>query len=84
MTPAELSRTVVHAVCRAVEDGALRVAVPDRVRIERPRPGGVGDWATNAALTLAGPAGRPPREVAEILRTRILADGDGDGDPAVP
>lgn len=75
MTPAELSRTVRHAVCRAVADGALRVAVPERVRVERPRAGGSGDWATNAALALAGPAGRPPREVAEILRSRIETRG---------
>jgi arginyl-tRNA synthetase len=64
---------VQHAVCRAVEDGALQVAVPAWVKIERPRAGGTGDWATNAALTLAGPAGLTPRDVAEILRSRIEA-----------
>ncbi|MFJ2438997.1 ArgS-related anticodon-binding protein NrtL [Streptomyces sp. NPDC087658] len=73
MTPAELSRTVWHAVCRAVEDDALPGPVPDRVTVERPRPGGRGDYATNVALRLAGPAGRPPREVAEILRVRVAA-----------
>ncbi|MEU3185469.1 ArgS-related anticodon-binding protein NrtL [Streptomyces sp. NPDC006923] len=71
MTPAELSRTVLHAVCRAVDDAALPGPVPERVVVERPRPGGLGDYATNVALRLAGPAGRPPREVAEILRVRI-------------
>ncbi|WP_328583531.1 ArgS-related anticodon-binding protein NrtL [Streptomyces sp. NBC_00370] len=75
MTPAQLARTVRHAVCRAVADGALRVAVPERVQVERPRAGGSGDWATNAALTLAGPAGRAPREVAEILRSRMETRG---------
>ncbi|MGW2557969.1 ArgS-related anticodon-binding protein NrtL [Streptomyces sp. NPDC001514] len=73
MTPAELSRTVLGAVRRAVEEGALGVcvAVPDRVKVERPRPGGRGDYATNVALRLAGPAGRQAHEVAEILRARI-------------
>ncbi|MFJ1596853.1 ArgS-related anticodon-binding protein NrtL [Streptomyces sp. NPDC088261] len=71
MTPADLSTTVLRAVRRAVEDGALRVAVPDRVTVERPRPGGSGDYATNAALRLAADAGLAPREVAEILRTRV-------------
>ncbi|MFI5753855.1 ArgS-related anticodon-binding protein NrtL [Streptomyces sp. NPDC051569] len=71
MTPAELSSTVLRAVCRAVEDDALPGPVPERVVVERPRPGGSGDYATNVALRLAGPAGRPPREVAEILRTRL-------------
>ncbi|MEU3602045.1 ArgS-related anticodon-binding protein NrtL [Streptomyces sp. NPDC006798] len=76
MTPAQLSRTVRHAVCRAVEDGVLRVAVPDDVRMERPRPGGCGDWATGVALRLAGDAGEPARVVAERLRERI-ADRPG-------
>ncbi|MER6999521.1 ArgS-related anticodon-binding protein NrtL [Streptomyces sp. NPDC000410] len=72
MTPADLSRTVLGAVRRAVEEGALRVAaVPERVRIERPRPGGRGDWATSAALQLAGPAALPAGKVAEILREQL-------------
>ncbi|MEW2544950.1 ArgS-related anticodon-binding protein NrtL [Streptomyces sp. NPDC047002] len=73
MTPAELSRTVRHAVCRAVRDGELAVAVPDSVHVERPRPGGTGDWTTNAALRLAAEAGRPPRLVAEVLRDRLAS-----------
>ncbi|MFE3740382.1 ArgS-related anticodon-binding protein NrtL [Streptomyces sp. NPDC059134] len=77
MTPAELSRTVLHAVCRAVEDDALPGPVPERVAVDRPRPGGRGDYATNVALRLAGPAGRPPREVAEILRTTLLRTTPG-------
>jgi arginyl-tRNA synthetase len=71
VTPAELSRTVLHAVCRAVEDGVLRAPVPDSVSVERPRPGGRGDYATNVALRLAGPARQQPRAVAEVLRSRI-------------
>ncbi|MEV4974092.1 ArgS-related anticodon-binding protein NrtL [Streptomyces scopuliridis] len=77
MTPAELSRTVRRAVCRAVEDDALPGPVPERVTVERPRPGGRGDYASNVALRLAGPAGRPPREVAEILRATILRPAPG-------
>lgn len=56
---------------RAVDEGALCVPVPERVRVERPRPGGSGDYATSAALQLAGPAGMAPRAVAEALRQRI-------------
>ncbi|MGW7285186.1 ArgS-related anticodon-binding protein NrtL [Streptomyces sp. NPDC054847] len=73
MTPAELSRTVRHAVCRAVEDGALRVDAPGVVKIERPRPGGRGDYATGIALRLARQAGRPAVEVAAELGHRIAA-----------
>ncbi|GGP87575.1 ArgS-related anticodon-binding protein NrtL [Streptomyces roseolilacinus] len=73
MTPADLSLTVLRAVRRAVGDGALAVReVPPRVVVERPRAGGCGDWATNAALQLAGPAALPPRQVAEVLRERLL------------
>ncbi|MFD9218179.1 ArgS-related anticodon-binding protein NrtL [Streptomyces sp. NPDC059544] len=71
MTPAELSRTVLGAVRRAVEEGVLRAPVPERIKVERPRPGGRGDYATNVALRLAGPSGRQPREVAEVLMARI-------------
>ncbi|MER7816227.1 ArgS-related anticodon-binding protein NrtL [Streptomyces sp. NPDC096153] len=71
MTPAELSRTVLGAVRRAVEEGALRAPVPERIKVERPRPGGRGDYATSVALRLAGPSGRQPREVAEVLMARI-------------
>ncbi|MFE7133137.1 ArgS-related anticodon-binding protein NrtL [Streptomyces sp. NPDC057638] len=71
MTPTELSRTVAHAVRRAVADGVLSAPVPESVVVARPRPGGCGDYATNVALRLAGVAGQPARGVAEILRERI-------------
>ncbi|MGW8951072.1 ArgS-related anticodon-binding protein NrtL [Streptomyces sp. NPDC055709] len=71
MTPAELSRTVLGAVRRAVEEGALSGPVPERVKVERSRPGGSGDYATSIALRLAGPAGRQARDVAEVLKARI-------------
>ncbi|MFF4526548.1 ArgS-related anticodon-binding protein NrtL [Streptomyces bluensis] len=71
MTPVELSRTVLRAVRRAVEEGELSVAVPARAVVTPPGLGGRGDYATNIALQLAGPAGRPPRQVAEILRPHI-------------
>ncbi|MFD3943589.1 ArgS-related anticodon-binding protein NrtL [Streptomyces sp. NPDC058579] len=71
MTPADLSLTVLHAVRRAVDDGVLHVEVPQRVTVERPRPGGRGDYASNVALTLARAAHRPPLDVAAILRDRL-------------
>ncbi|WP_055599294.1 ArgS-related anticodon-binding protein NrtL [Streptomyces aureus] len=71
MTPADLSLTVLHAVRRAVDDGALRVDVPPVVKVERARPGGVGDYASNVALTLARPAGRTALDVAGILEERL-------------
>ncbi|MER5830978.1 ArgS-related anticodon-binding protein NrtL [Streptomyces sp. NPDC002130] len=72
MTPAELSRTVLHAVRRAVDAGELSVPVPERVVVTSPGPGGCGDYASNIALQLARAAGQPPQHVAEVLRARLL------------
>ncbi|MFG2329004.1 ArgS-related anticodon-binding protein NrtL [Streptomyces sp. NPDC048604] len=72
MTPADLSLTVQHAVRRAVDEGVLSVEVPELVRVERPRPGGCGDYASNVALSLARAAGATPRHVAEVLIERLL------------
>ncbi len=73
MTPAELSRTVLGAVRRAVEAGELTAPVPPDAAVERPRQAGRGDYATGIAMRLAGPAGLRPRQVAEILARRLAA-----------
>ncbi|MEU5255287.1 ArgS-related anticodon-binding protein NrtL [Streptomyces longwoodensis] len=78
MTPVELSRTVLHAVRRAVDAGDLAVDLhglpdlPRRVSVAPPGPGGHGDYATNVALQLARPAGQPPLRVAEVLRPHLV------------
>ncbi|MGW7280869.1 ArgS-related anticodon-binding protein NrtL [Streptomyces sp. NPDC054844] len=73
MTPVELSRTVLHAVRRAVDAGELNVTVPARAVVAPPGPGGCGDYATSIALQLARPAGQPSRRVAEVLRPYLVA-----------
>ncbi|HVF19937.1 MAG TPA: arginine--tRNA ligase [Mycobacteriales bacterium] len=73
MTPAELAETVRDAVRRAVHAGALDVAIPDSVVIERPKVREHGDYATNVALQLAKAAGRPPREIAEVVARHLRA-----------
>ncbi|MFC7863285.1 ArgS-related anticodon-binding protein NrtL [Streptomyces murinus] len=82
MTPVELSRTVLHAVRCAVDEGQLSVVVPERVVVSEPGAGGCGEYATNVALQLARAAGKPPRTVAEILRPRLIA-ADGIEDVVV-
>ncbi|WP_091556430.1 arginine--tRNA ligase [Klenkia taihuensis] len=67
MTPEQLSALVRAVVGGAVERGALSVDVPADVVVERPRNPEHGDYATTVALKLAKQAGRPPREVAEVL-----------------
>jgi arginyl-tRNA synthetase len=49
------------------------VDVPPEVVVERPKNPDHGDYATNVALRLAKPAGRPPREVAELLAEEVRA-----------
>jgi len=71
VTPADLAESILSAVRRAVESGALAVEVPAKVTVERPKQREHGDYATNIALQLAKPAGKPPREVALILKAEI-------------
>jgi arginyl-tRNA synthetase len=85
VTPEQLSDVVRSAVAAAVERGTLAVAVPDEVVVERPRNPEHGDYATNTALRLAKAAGRPPREVAELLAGELRGhDGVAGVDVAGP
>lgn len=76
MTPAELSRTVLRSVRGALEARELPLSasdVPVTVDVRVPPRPGCGDYATNVALRLAGPAGLPAREVAGVVRKRLAA-----------
>jgi arginyl-tRNA synthetase len=44
------------------------------VTVEPPRDAAHGDMATNAAMVLAKPAGRKPREIAEALAAELAGD----------
>ena len=59
------------AVQAAVDAGDLSVPVPAEVTVERPRVKEHGDYATSVALQLAKAAGRPPRQVADLLAARL-------------
>ncbi|MCW2533720.1 MAG: argS, partial [Blastococcus sp.] len=71
VTPEQLQDVVRTAVSGAVDRGVLAVEVPDEVVVERPKNREHGDYATNIALRLAKAAGRPPREVAEVLAEEL-------------
>jgi arginyl-tRNA synthetase len=73
VTPEQLQDVVRTAVSGAVGRGVLAVEVPDEVVVERPKVREHGDYATNIALRLAKAAGRPPREVAEVLADELRA-----------
>jgi arginyl-tRNA synthetase len=85
VTPEQLRDVVRAAVAAVVERGGLGVAVPDDVVIERPKNPEHGDYATNVALRLAKPAGRPPRAVAELVAGELRGhDGIASVDVAGP
>ena len=73
MTPEQLSAAIGDALASAVDVGDLAVALPDEVRVERPRNRDHGDWSTNIALQLAKSAGMAPRELAQLLADRLVA-----------
>src|ERR1044072_2318153 len=76
MTPADVTHAVTAAVRGAVDAGDLPSEVADvvgtdPVTVERPKVKEHGDYATNVAMRLAKPAGRPPREIAAIIAARL-------------
>ncbi|WP_284975337.1 arginine--tRNA ligase [Arthrobacter sp. efr-133-TYG-104] len=76
MTPEELSAAISACLKDAITAGdiaLMETAVPDAVRVERPKNREHGDWATNIALQLAKQAGMSPREFAGILSNHLQA-----------
>ena len=60
------------AIRSALEDVLLGMgAEVDTITLERPRDPSHGDLATNVALTLAKPLGRPPRQIAEDIANSL-------------
>jgi arginyl-tRNA synthetase len=54
--------------------GAVGVAAPEEIHLERPARREHGDWSSNVALATAKAAGRNPRELAQALVDRLSAD----------
>ncbi|MGH7334238.1 MAG: arginine--tRNA ligase [Candidatus Rokuibacteriota bacterium] len=53
--------------------GAAGLPVPGESGWEPPRQAGHGDYATNVALVLAREAGRPPRQIADLIVKHLPA-----------
>ncbi len=71
MTPEDLADAIRLVVVALVAEGELAVEPPSEITLERPRIKEHGDYSTPVALTLAKQAGRPPREIAELMCGRI-------------
>ena len=63
-----LAAQIQAAISRAIERGDLIGTVPANIPLERPKTRDHGDYASSIALQLAKPAGKNPREVAEMLK----------------
>ncbi|MFL6056898.1 MAG: DALR anticodon-binding domain-containing protein [Actinoallomurus sp.] len=68
MTLAELNAAVLAAVRAAVDEGQFAAPVPDRVPLTVTE---TGDYATPLPLRLAGAAGRPATDIADLLAARL-------------
>ena len=66
-----LAAQIKAAISRAIERGDLIGTVPETIPLERPKNRDHGDYASSIALQLAKPAGKNPREVAEMLKADL-------------
>ncbi len=71
MSPDELSAAVLAAVEASLAAGEFAGPRPSEIVLERPKNREHGDYTTNIAMRLAKAAGRPPREIAELIAARL-------------
>ena len=62
-----LESAIKAAIEQALIAGSLSGQIPATIKLERPKDRDHGDYATSIALQLAKPAGKNPREVAQII-----------------
>ncbi len=63
---------ILHIISQLQNERLLPSGLPvDAVDVMPPREAGHGDMATNAAMILAGKAGKKPRELADLLAERL-------------
>ncbi|KGJ16818.1 arginine--tRNA ligase [Paracoccus sanguinis] len=72
---ADIRALVLDALTAMTDAGELPAGLSfDAVAVEPPRDPAHGDMATNAAMVLAKPAAKKPREIAEALAARLGTD----------
>lgn len=62
-----LQDLIAQAVARLVEGGTLPAGTVPEIRLDPTRDKAHGDYASNLAMMLAKPAGKPPRALAEAI-----------------
>ena len=71
-----LEEAIRAAIDRAIAEGALTGTAPAVIKLDRPKDRDHGDYASSIALQLAKPAGKNPREVAQIIADQLKAVAD--------
>ncbi len=71
----DIRALVIDTLAQMEQAGELPAGLDTaNVTVEPPRDAAHGDMATNAAMVLAKPAGKKPRDIAEALAARLGAD----------
>jgi len=71
----DIKTLVLDALNQMVAEGQLPEGLDfANVTVEPPRDAFHGDMATNAAMVLAKPAGKKPREIADALAAKLMED----------
>ena len=68
----QLEATLKEAISRAIQANALSGAVPDSIKLERPKDRSHGDYATSIALQISKAMGKNPREVAQVIADQLI------------
>ncbi|AHM05730.1 Arginyl-tRNA synthetase [Roseibacterium elongatum DSM 19469] len=72
---ADIRALVIDSLTTLSAEGALPEGLETgNVTVEPPRDPAHGDMATNAAMVLAKPAGKKPRDIAEALASHLRSD----------
>lgn len=66
-----LAAQIQAALTALVAQGELQCEIPGEIRLERPKNRDHGDYASSIALQVAKETGRPPREIAELLKKSL-------------
>lgn len=73
---ARLEQHLADALAQLKRDGLVPDQVAPPIQLSRTKDPVHGDFATNLAMMLAKPAGKPPRDIAEALVAALPANND--------
>lgn len=72
---ADIKKLIITTLCQLQSEGILPIDLDfSNITVEPPRDSLHGDIATNAAMVLAKPAKKNPREIADVLAAKLSLD----------